>query len=87
MALINCTECNKEISDKADSCPNCGISFNRKENKVKISKKTKIIAIILSIIIILGGIGSFIGYNIYTENRRIAEEHLRAEEEQRLEEE
>lgn len=24
MALINCPECGKEISDKADSCPNCG---------------------------------------------------------------
>jgi len=25
MALINCPECGKEISDKALSCPNCGI--------------------------------------------------------------
>lgn len=24
MALINCPECNKEISDKAVACPNCG---------------------------------------------------------------
>jgi hypothetical protein len=24
MALINCTECNKEISDKALTCPGCG---------------------------------------------------------------
>jgi hypothetical protein len=24
MSLINCPECNKEISDKAKSCPNCG---------------------------------------------------------------
>ena len=24
MALINCTECNHEISDKAEKCPNCG---------------------------------------------------------------
>lgn len=24
MALINCTECNKEISDKAQNCPHCG---------------------------------------------------------------
>lgn len=24
MALINCPECNKEISDKAKACPNCG---------------------------------------------------------------
>lgn len=25
MALINCPECGKGISDKADSCPNCGM--------------------------------------------------------------
>ena len=24
MALINCPECNKEVSDKAEICPNCG---------------------------------------------------------------
>lgn len=24
MALINCKECNKQVSDKAVSCPNCG---------------------------------------------------------------
>jgi len=24
MALIHCTECNKEISDKAATCPHCG---------------------------------------------------------------
>lgn len=24
MALINCQECGKKISDRAESCPNCG---------------------------------------------------------------
>ena len=24
MALISCSECSKEVSDKASSCPNCG---------------------------------------------------------------
>lgn len=32
MALINCPECGKEISDKAVSCPNCG---NPMEQQVK----------------------------------------------------
>jgi len=30
MALINCPECGKEISDKAASCPNCGATVKRK---------------------------------------------------------
>lgn len=29
MALINCTECGKEISDKATSCPHCGNPMNQ----------------------------------------------------------
>ena len=28
MALISCSECGKEISDKAQSCPNCGNPIN-----------------------------------------------------------
>lgn len=34
MALIKCTECGKEVSDKAAVCPNCGfpISEMQKEN-------------------------------------------------------
>jgi len=31
MALINCSECGKEISDKATSCPNCGVPLNHVE--------------------------------------------------------
>lgn len=33
MALINCPECNKEISDKANSCPNCGYPLNNISNE------------------------------------------------------
>ncbi len=28
MALINCPECNKQISDKANSCPDCGFPLH-----------------------------------------------------------
>lgn len=28
MALINCSECNREISDKASTCPHCGNPMN-----------------------------------------------------------
>lgn len=31
MALINCPECGKEISDKAGSCPNCGTPLGNKK--------------------------------------------------------
>lgn len=35
MALIKCSECNKEISDKAKTCPNCGCPINNKETPRK----------------------------------------------------
>ena len=35
MALIKCKECSKEISDKADICPNCGYT---NKNNIKDSK-------------------------------------------------
>lgn len=31
MALINCPECGKEISDKAKACPHCGYPLSTKE--------------------------------------------------------
>lgn len=31
MSLIKCPECNKEISDKAKNCPNCGYELPKKE--------------------------------------------------------
>ena len=34
MALIKCPECNKEISDKAKVCPNCGVEI--KKEKIQI---------------------------------------------------
>lgn len=33
MALINCPECGKEISDQATSCPNCGTPIKKGEMK------------------------------------------------------
>jgi len=33
MAIINCPECEKEISDQAASCPNCGMQINEPHEK------------------------------------------------------
>jgi hypothetical protein len=33
MALIRCSECQKEISDKADSCPSCGAPVAKSQPK------------------------------------------------------
>lgn len=33
MAMIQCPECGKEVSDKASSCPNCGIGIKKNKKK------------------------------------------------------
>lgn len=41
MALIKCSECGKEFSDKADKCPNCGCPNSNIETKTVIVDKPK----------------------------------------------
>ena len=51
MALIKCSECGKEISDKAKTCPNCRIAINNSE----IQKKKAPVSIVIGIILIIFG--------------------------------
>lgn len=37
MALITCPDCKKEISSKAESCPNCGYPINSEPSKNRIN--------------------------------------------------
>jgi predicted RNA-binding Zn-ribbon protein involved in translation (DUF1610 family) len=37
MALIKCSECAKEVSDKAAACPNCGAPLNPRPESVTLS--------------------------------------------------
>ena len=32
MALIKCTECGHEVSDRTSECPNCGCPIQREDN-------------------------------------------------------
>ena len=36
MALIKCPECGKDVSDRAESCPNCGCPVESSGGKVRI---------------------------------------------------
>lgn len=39
MALIECPECQKQISDKAEFCPNCGYPVNKRSNENESEKE------------------------------------------------
>jgi len=41
MAIIKCNECEKEISDKAHSCPNCGSPTKWGNNIEKKKRRTR----------------------------------------------
>jgi len=59
MALINCPECKKEISDRATSCPHCGCPIIDKQSIPVIpapEQKSRGVATLLSLL--LGGIGA-----------------------------
>ena len=68
MALIKCTECGNEVSDKASHCPKCGNPISEKIQTIETtSKKWKKVKLISAGLIILG---FFIGFgNIDTENK------------------
>lgn len=68
MALTNCPECGKEVSDKAQSCPNCGapirgeksLNLNPKShaNVTRTGAKWEAIGFILILVGLLAAIGA-----------------------------
>jgi uncharacterized membrane protein YvbJ len=68
MALIKCPDCNKEVSEHAPTCPNCGRPFKElpKSEKVIVEKNQEgcflqtlnigcmFIVVIIVIIVVLG---------------------------------
>lgn len=52
MAMTKCKECGKDVSDKAITCPNCGVSIN-KDTYTKEIYTAKRIAIIIIMALML----------------------------------
>lgn len=72
MALINCPECGKQISDKATTCPNCGCPIINNNSSIQTpqvtrNKKRGCLIPILIILIILG-IGLTVGISDMKKN-------------------
>lgn len=69
MALIKCSECGQEISDKAVACPNCGNPNNLLQNEIKqetIRKKVinkKFVIIGISVLLVIIAVISIVIYN------------------------
>jgi hypothetical protein len=60
LALVNCSECGKQISDLADTCPYCGVPLKNRSRPAAapvpiIASKSRGIAVLLALF--LGGLG------------------------------
>lgn len=76
MALINCPECNKEVSDTALACPHCGYQLTKPQVKAKPQpkkRKTGRIGIIISAIVVVVLLAILSGLN---KNRQLPEKGL-----------
>lgn len=54
MALTECLECGKEISDQAISCPNCGNPMNGVQTIEATGKKYKAIQAVGFVLVLIG---------------------------------
>ncbi len=73
MALVSCTYCGKDVSEKAAKCPHCG---------KKLKKSKLILPVVLIVIIVAGCAGGYLGWNQYQkiqEEKRIEAERQRQE--------
>lgn len=65
MALINCVECKKEISDSVKTCPHCGYKYKKVKfsfiSKFDFSKYSRI-NIVALVFLVLGFISTFCNY-------------------------
>lgn len=88
MAIIKCPECEKEISDKAETCPNCGYPIAKSNTHITTndnSKKSnaKIVKVIAGIVVV--GIIGVVGYNyLILQPRKKAEQKAVYEKAMRL---
>ncbi|KIM02562.1 MAG: seryl-tRNA synthetase, class IIa [Sulfurovum sp. AS07-7] len=59
MAIVNCHECNSEVSDKATKCPKCGVVLNKPQRTIfgKIIKWTFILFNLLMLWWMIAGVG------------------------------
>lgn len=70
MALINCPECKKEISNKATACPHCGCPIGKKpksssDKLLDVVRFLLIIFILGYLLIVIGSIGAgFLGSRV-----------------------
>ena len=73
MSLINCIECNSEISDKAKTCPKCGCPISHKKKNKIIAKPFLILIFFILFLILIYTYFSFFKKVSTTDLEKISE--------------
>lgn len=61
--LVRCSECGKQISDKARTCPNCGTPIGTGGRAVSVSKRKRTVTLFLALILgLFGTHNAYLGY-------------------------
>lgn len=61
--LVRCSECGKQISDLARTCPNCGAPIGANGQAVSVSNRKRLVALFFAIILGLFGVhNAYLGY-------------------------
>jgi len=81
MALINCPECQKQVSELAQTCPHCGFRLRNNDNSQKPKKVNGclailiIAAVLISAIFLIGLFNNDSTDNVNTPNKFLAYEY------------
>ena len=62
MAIVNCKECGKEISDMAQTCPHCGVVIKKDTYTKEISTAKKVAIFFITVLILIIGYFFITGY-------------------------
>lgn len=55
MTLVSCPECNKQISDKAPTCPHCGVSRGKPTEQIAgLDAVIMLLSFVLSLFLVVG---------------------------------
>ena len=66
MALIKCPECGHQVSDKAATCPSCGVAIAgnvKRENEVPKGKRSMTIPIVAGVVAVIAVLVGLYFYN------------------------
>lgn len=62
MALVNCPECSKDVSEFAVSCPSCGYSVKEHYDKIRETKREKILTEVNNTLLTIKPVKYYTGY-------------------------